>query len=431
MHDRIFLQVLNMSITASVVIAAVIAARLLLKKLPKVFSYALWGVVLLRLICPFVIESSWSLLPISSTPIPADIAVAADPAINTGIPALNNMINPILPVQQPEVSANPLQIWIFVGKLIWINGVTILAGYSVISLLRLRRRLIGAVRLRDNIYLADHITSPFVIGFLHPRIYIPSSLSDKEQDYVLLHEQTHLRRFDHVIKIAAYITLCIHWFNPLVWIAFILASNDMEMSCDEAVMKRLGTDIRGEYSASLLSLATGRRSITATPLAFGQGNPKKRIKNVLSYRQPRFWITALTAVLVMILGIGLSFNRTMASSKADVTIYIERVHERTVKESVKLEDAALIDYLLTTIENTNWLPVSHALYYSPKADSGYQFAMSSDSEATIKYFFFAENGKYYLYNHYTPQNGMMYKRVPEELFSTIVQIVNQGYTYSE
>lgn len=157
------------------------------------------------------------------------------------------------------------------------------------SLCRLRRRIVGAVRLRDNIYLADHIDSPFVMGVLRPRIYLPSTLAEGERGYIILHEQCHIQRFDPAVKLLSFTALCLHWFNPLVWLSFLLSGRDMEMRCDEAVIRQLGDGVRADYSASLLSLATGRRILAGAPLAFGEGDPKSRIENLLRFRRPKTW----------------------------------------------------------------------------------------------------------------------------------------------
>jgi beta-lactamase regulating signal transducer with metallopeptidase domain len=306
--DAIFLQVLNMSLTASYVILFVLAARLLLKRAPKIFSYALWSVVLFRLICPFSFESLLSLLLINANPIPGDIMYAEVPQINTGISLVDRAVNPVLSTQtaMQGASVNPMQIWVFAGRTIWLAGMALLLIYSFITLLRLRADLVGAVKWRDNIYLADHLRSPFVMGVMRPKIYLPSTLSEQEQRYILLHEQTHIRRFDHVIKIIAFFALAAHWFNPLVWLAFILYVKDMEMSCDESVMKHMDTDIRKEYSASLLSFAAGRKIMAGMPLAFGESDTKSRIKNVLDYKKPGFWVIIAALVVVLALCAGLA-----------------------------------------------------------------------------------------------------------------------------
>lgn len=308
--SAVFLQVLNMSLTASYVILFVLAARLLLKKAPKIFSYALWGIVLFRLICPFSFESLFSLLLINPEPIPSNITYAELPQINTGIDLFDSAVNPILSAQTAAqgASINPMQIWISIGQWAWFAGITVLLIYSIISLLCLRSKLIGAVKWQDNIYLADHIESPFVMGLLRPKIYLPSTLSEQEHEYIILHEQTHIKRLDHIVKIVAFLVLTVHWFNPLVWMAFFLCVKDMEMSCDESVMKGMDTDIRREYSASLLSLATGRKIVAGIPLAFGEGDTKSRIKNVMNYKKPTFWIVIVALVAVLAVCIGLAVN---------------------------------------------------------------------------------------------------------------------------
>lgn len=321
MLDKIFLQILNMSFTASFVIVFVLAARLFLKKAPRWISYALWSVVLFRLVCPFSFQGIWSLLPVHTQPFTPEILTAQTPQVSTGLPILNSAINPVLPAPAAGASVNPLQVWTAAGEVIWLAGLGILLLYSIVSLIRLCFRLVGAVKLRENIFLADHISSPFVLGLIHPKIYLPSSLSETEQPYIILHEQTHIRRLDHVVKAIAFLALCLHWFNPLVWIAFFLCGQDMEMSCDEQVMNRIDSDIRQDYSSSLLGLATGRKMIAGTPLAFGEGNPKSRIKNVLGYRRPAFWVTAISLLLAAALGIGLLTNPYIRAAAPSNTSY--------------------------------------------------------------------------------------------------------------
>lgn len=308
MLEKIFLQILNMSFTASFVIILILIARLLLKSSPKILSYALWGVVLFRLICPFSFESMFSFLPAKTNPISQDIVYAPIPTIDTGIPAINHTVNQLLPAATPAASVNPLQIWVFIGSAVWLMGMFVLLIYSIFSLVKLQKRLKNAVHEKDNIYLAEHLDTPFVMGIILPKIYLPASLTEGEKRYILLHEQMHIRRFDHVVKIVSFFVLCLHWFNPLVWIAFFISGKDMEMSCDEAVIKQLGSDVKKEYSSSLLTLATGKRIIGGSPLAFGEGDTKGRIKNVLNYRKPAFWMVVVAVVAAIIIAVGLVAN---------------------------------------------------------------------------------------------------------------------------
>lgn len=294
---------LNMSLTASVVILFVIFARLLLKRTPKIFSYALWYVVLFRLFCPVAINSPLSLLGMFDTPtmeahsaassieyIPANIVHTESPEIHMPVPGVNDVVNRQLPQGAEQLGGDPLEFPTTFVTYIWGAGFLAMAVYSVIAYFGIRKKLKVVIPLRDNIFIADDIKSPFVIGFFRPGIYLPCSLGGKEKEYIILHEQHHIRRLDHIVKALAFLALCIHWFNPLVWLAFVLMGKDMEMSCDEAVIRKIGENVRADYSASLLALATGRRLIAGTPLAFGEGDTKGRIRNLANWRKPAFWV---------------------------------------------------------------------------------------------------------------------------------------------
>lgn len=334
------LTVLNMSLTASIVIVFVLLARLLLRKAPKVFSYALWGVVLFRLLCPISISSDISLLGLldrTASPvtqytttvehIPQELPPATTLPVTPIVPSPNldsptTALDTQPPPQTPPTvsdtdTVTPIPSVATVAYVIWLTGIGGMLVYSAVSFFRLHRQLVGAVKVRDNIYLADYLDTPFVMGLFRPAIYLPSSLSEREQQYILLHEQQHIRRLDHVVKVMAFLALCIHWFNPLVWLAFILSAKDMEMSCDEAVMRKMGEDIRAEYSASLLSLATGRRIIAGTPLAFGEDSTKSRIKNVLTWKKPKAWMLLTAAVLCVAVVIFCAGNPTGTDEDAD------------------------------------------------------------------------------------------------------------------
>ena len=320
--ETLFLKVLSMSATAAVVILVVLLARLLLRKAPKVFSYALWAVVLFRLLCPFSVESAFSLLPsVKVVDVPGRGEIPAQVIrVETGISAINQPVNdffiqhpyqglPDLPeyAELPPQEPGPAADWRTVPTAIWLTGAAILLGYSALSLLRLRRRLVGSVPLEGekDVRLADHIPSPFVLGVFRPNIYLPSDLPEGERDYVLLHERTHIRRGDHIFRALAWAAVAVHWFNPLVWLAFHLAGKDMEMSCDETVLRKMGRDVRADYSTSLLRLSTGER-LPAGPLAFGAGDPTSRIKNVLSYKKPALWVIVIALIGVLCAGVALA-----------------------------------------------------------------------------------------------------------------------------
>lgn len=303
----IFIAILNMSITASYVAIAVILVRLILKKAPKVFSYVLWGVVLFRVICPLSFTSDVSFLRLlhidqqNSTGllkyVPSDIGLMQQPAIQSGMDSINSVVNATLPQATPMASVNPMQIWIGVLSLIWLVGILVLLSYSVVSYLRIKRQLQTATRIKDNIYESDQIGTAFVCGFVHPRIYVPVGVTGADFAYILEHEQTHIRRRDYLLKPLAFLALALHWFNPLMWLSFSLMSRDMEMSCDENVLRRMGGAVKGDYSSSLLALSMRRKGLfTANPLAFGESDVKARIKNALNYKKPAFWVVVVAIV---------------------------------------------------------------------------------------------------------------------------------------
>jgi len=355
--DKVFIQILNMSLTASYVIFFVLIARLLLKKAPKIFSYALWSVVFFRLLFPFSFESVFSLLFVKPVPIPVNISDMPLPQVDTGITVINSVVNPLLQTQgiAETVSVNPLQIWIFVGQCVWLLGIGVILLYSVISLIRLRLRLVGAVRWKKNIYLADNIPSPFVIGTIQPKIYMPSTLRKNEWNYILLHEKTHIRRLDHIWKIIAFLALSVHWFNPLVWISYVLFVRDMEMSCDERVMKSMDIDVRKKYSESLLKMAAGRRKKLGIALAFGENETKRRIKNVLNYKKPALWVVVIAVIVVGIIVVALAVNphtsipgikdivpKTSETSKNETETSPSNSIESTVPEMEWKEDEGVV-----------------------------------------------------------------------------------------
>lgn len=317
MLTPLFSVILNMSITASVVILFVLPARRLLKHAPKVFSYALWGVVLFRLLCPFSLSAQFSLLglfqapagetgqmaylplPSEATPQQAPLPAAA-PAADAGeVPQ---------EVSPSPVSSTPSPSLMEVASVLWAVGAAAMLAYSLAQLIRLRRRLVGALALDKTLRLADHIDTPFVLGLFRPKIYLPSHLSPQEQQYIICHEQQHIRRGDPILRTVAFAALCLHWFNPLVWLAFRLSGRDMEMCCDEGVIRELGREVRGDYSTCLLHFSTrGQHSFTA-PLAFGEGDTKERIENIMKARKNLPWAAAVSVALCLLLTACLGAN---------------------------------------------------------------------------------------------------------------------------
>lgn len=347
MIDKIFLLILNMSFIGGIVILFVLAARLFLKKSPKIFSYSLWAVALLRLIFPFSFESVLSLIPVNPKPISNNILHTQSPQITTEITGVDYIVNSSLPAGAIYSSVNPLQIWVFIGEIVWLIGIVVLLIYSLASLIRLHILLKSAVYERDNIYLASNIETPFVLGIIRPKIYLPTLLSSSEKEYIILHEQTHIKRFDHVIRIISFLTLCVHWFNPLVWIAFFVSGKDMEMSCDESVIRKLGDEVKKEYSSSLLSLSTGRRILRATPLAFGEGDTKSRIRNVLNYKKPMFWVILIALACTVVLSFGLLANPKQETLTVEdyANQYVQQViegYEEAKHQNFKIDEHKII-----------------------------------------------------------------------------------------
>ena len=323
MIEAVFIEVLNMSLTAGVIILAVLLARIPLKKAPRIYVYALWGIVLFRLLCPVSFESGVSLLGVLQNEpasagrmeyIPQDIGYQMKPRINLPIEAANDAVNSSLPPGNPAGSVNAMQIILYLAVRVWILGMAAIVLYSAVSVYKLRKQLKSAVWERDNIYRMAGNDSPFVYGIVHPRIYVPENLSEKELEYILLHEQIHIRRGDHIFRLLAYIALCIHWFNPLVWAAFSISGRDMEISCDEAVIRKLGNDVKKEYSASLLNLAHGRRVVKGIPTAFGESDTGARIKHVLKYRKPVKVLGAAAAILCVLLAVVFATNPSKKDS---------------------------------------------------------------------------------------------------------------------
>lgn len=307
--NQLFTSVLNMSLTASYVILFVIVIRLFLKKAPKVISYALWGVVAFRLIIPFSFESVFSFMPRDmGSMLISEPNILQSSQVNNGVGMIDTFLNNSSVVSNVKESKNQLQIMTEAGSCIWLAGVIVLLGYSMISSLKLNRKLKGASLIKNNIYEMEKLKTPFVFGITRPKIYLPVGIGSEEQRFVIMHEQTHIHRKDHLIKVIAFLILSIHWFNPLVWISYTLMSIDMELSCDEHVLKEMNEDIRKPYANLLLALAAGKHMLNSSPLAFGEGNVKRRMKNVLHYKKPARFTVMISLIAVMIAGAGLMAN---------------------------------------------------------------------------------------------------------------------------
>ena len=297
--NELFLKIINMSISASWLVLAVLILRFVLKKAPKWINVLLWGIVAIRLICPFSFESPLSLIPSAET-IPLNIGMDSTPTINSGISAINNAVNPIISqfnTPMAGASINPLQITIGIYEYIWIFGMIALALYTAISYWRLHRKVDTAVRYKDNIFQSENVSSPFVFGIIKPRIYLPFKMNGQDLEHVVAHEHAHIRRKDHWWKPFGFLLLTIHWFNPLMWMAYVLLCRDIELACDEKVIKELGNEQRGDYTQALVACSVNRRMIAACPLTFGEVGVKERVKSVMNYKKPALWVIIIAVIV--------------------------------------------------------------------------------------------------------------------------------------
>lgn len=328
--EEMFLRILNMGVTAGYCILVVIVLRLCMKRLPKVYSYALWSVVYFRLVCPVSVSSVFSLLKIRPKTLQEKIGAQASVHVGDGIVEGNPVggtTATILPQTLADTAAkesmNMMQFVISAAAFIWIVVVLILILYNVGSLIRLKVRLKGARIVSEHrnyrILEAECLGTAFVVGFFSPCIYLPTGLDESEKSYVLAHEKTHISRKDYLVKQMAFFVTCIYWFHPLVWIAFYLMCQDMEMSCDEHVIKSFNGETKKDYSMTLLSLAQEQHGLLGSPLAFGEGGIKKRIMNVLHYKKPTFWVSAAVTVLLVAVLIGLALDPKEEDHPAEAT----------------------------------------------------------------------------------------------------------------
>ena len=297
--NEFFLKIINMSISASWLIFAVLILRLVLKKAPKWVNVLLWGIVAIRLICPFSFESALSLIPSAET-FPKKIISGPSFDVQSGITPVDNRINDYLGDRYFEgvtVPANNGNTIMTILTIVWTIGILLLVAYTVISYWRLHREIDTAVRYKDNIFQSENVSSPFVLGLIKPRIYLPFKLDGQDMEHVVAHEQAHIRRKDHWWKPLGFLLLTIHWFNPLMWLAYVLLCRDIELACDEKVIKGLSNEQRADYTQALVACSVNRRMIAACPLTFGEVGVKERVKSVMNYKKPAFWVIIIAVII--------------------------------------------------------------------------------------------------------------------------------------
>ena len=368
--NSVFLKLLNLSITAGWLILAVVVLRLIFKKAPKWISCVLWALVAIRLICPFSFESVLSLIPSAET-IPANIEFAQQPAIDSGISIINKAVNPVIVgsfTSDAAESTNPLQIIISILTTVWITGVFVLLAYALFSYIRLKKKVSASILLHDNIYTCDEVKSPFILGIFRPMIYVPSSMDNQELNYVITHETAHIKRRDHWWKPFGYLLLTLYWFNPLIWLAYILLCRDIELACDEKVVRNMNKDNKAAYSQAMLNCNFPRRMVVACPIAFGEVGVKERVESVLNYKKPAFWIIVVAVIVCIVVAVcfltnpfGVPLNKF--NTEMDSTALLNDISELSVKYQGKINtysDEATINHFISTLSRIriSSIPVS-------------------------------------------------------------------------
>ena len=324
----IFLKLLNLSISASWLVLVVLALRLVLKRAPKWVNVLLWGMVALRLMLPFSIESALSLIPSAETLSPEVVRFDPAPTITSGVTIIDNAVNPSLSesfAAAPLASVNPLYVWTYLAGWVWLIGLAAMLLYALVSYLRLRRRVSASIPLRENIYVCDEVPSPFILGIVHPRIYLPSALDEAQRGSVLSHERAHLARRDHWWKPLGFALLAVYWFNPLLWLAYTLLCRDIELACDERVLRGMDAGQVKAYSSALLACSVPRRMLAACPLAFGEVGVGARVKNALRYKKPAFWIVAASVAVCVVVAVCFLTNPERATMKWAKELRVEDV----------------------------------------------------------------------------------------------------------
>lgn len=364
--DDVFLKLVNLSISASWLILAVLVLRVVLKKAPKWVMPLLWGVVALRLVCLFSIESALSLIPSAET-IPSEIVTETREPVLYEQATLDIVTNPTLPsaAEVPVgVSRQQAQVDFNIYSVLWLAGMAALLVHALVSAGKLKRKLATAILLRDNIYESEFVDSPFVFGVVKPNIYLPMHMDEGTAAYVIAHEHAHLARRDHWWKVLGYLVLALHWFNPLVWVAYILFCRDIELACDEKVVKGLDGAARADYSQALLSCAAPKRAVAACPLAFGEGNIKTRVKSALHYKKPAFWVAAAAVLAVVIVAVCFLTNprsergslvwaqKLNAADVASIELYVPAEEEARQYKKLDTEEMAQAVELINSSRGT-------------------------------------------------------------------------------
>ncbi len=477
---ELFIKICNMSLTASYVIIAVFLVRFFLKKFPKIFSYCLWAVVLFRLICPFSPESTWSLVRMDTEAISEGMGISGQQQLITGgsgpVDSVG-ILKEITAPAKPYESVNPEQIAVAVLTTIWLAGCMLLTGYGIVSYWRLKKqmqRLAAGDDCRKTMEYAGWkevqiltdkaVDNPFVLGIIKPVIYMADGLAEAQRRYILAHEKAHIRRRDYLIKFGAYLVLCIYWMNPLVWLAFAGMNKDMEMSCDENVIRGLSSEDRKGYSKTLLEMAAGRKMFLSCPLAFGEGEVKGRIKNILNYKRPAFWVTIAGILAVAGIGIGLLVNpvkeplkmlmdmaeETVTPAEWDTAVIATglnglRLDYEDQEKLIFHNYDGLFVYDRGRSEVIRSVNLADVEYENPQRDEYYYCAVSVSPDGEKVYFHTMNSEKIYVYStadgklmsmDYDTQTYLDFEKVDQSAVGTLAyvnsgDVVNSGIFYAE
>ncbi|MFR5406239.1 MAG: M56 family metallopeptidase [Oscillibacter sp.] len=349
----VFLKLLNLSISASWLVLAVLVLRLVSKRSPKWMNVLLWGTVALRLVLPFSVESALSLIPSAETVSPAVVQFDPAPTITSGVSIIDNAVNPSLSehfAAVPTMSVNPLYVWTEIAGWVWLIGLGTMLLYALVSYLRLRRRVRVSLPVQDHIYLCDAISSPFILGVVKPHIYLPSGLDEVQRQNVLSHEQAHLARRDHWWKPLGFALLAVYWFNPVLWLAYALLCRDIELACDERVIRTMDESAVKTYSTVLLACSMPRKAVITCPLAFGEVGVKERVKNALHYKKPAFWVVAASVAVCVVVAVCFLTN---PPTDTDAAGLIGFHRERVTYADVTDENGAQPSNVQLTAEETD------------------------------------------------------------------------------
>ena len=415
--QNVFLHLLNMSITAGWLVLAVVVLRLVFRRAPKWIHCLLWVLVALRLLFPVSIESALSIIPSAET-VPVETFMYDTPVINSGVSAVDNAVNPVLSdnfAPQPQNSANPMQVLTGLAAYAWVLGAALMLLYAAITTLRLRLRVRESVRLRDNIYRCDRIWTPFILGVIRPRIYLPTTLSTTDTHSVVAHETAHIQRRDHWWKPLGFLLLTVYWFNPLLWVGYVLLCRDIEAACDEKVIRDMDLTQRKSYSDTLLACSAPRHLITACPLAFGETGVKSRIKAVLSYKKPAFWLIIAAVVATVVASVCLLTNPASdAELDSILTQIILEEHQSEHTGDAYPTEAHTI--LGTRKKDGKTIVYSMVLYEEYYQDENGELQVQSGSHIPTVITVDMEGNGYSLVEYWTPRDGTDYSTDIREKF---------------